>query len=213
MKLVVVSTFAFKFRHKIKLFSFVFTGKSTLVNFLTNFFKGNTRFDCIVENPKELKIAIPCKNWIENVQHEYLSSTSELNINDSTVSQTSKCCIYKFKENNKNIQFKFIDTPGFNDTKSVSNDKKHLESIRDICISESNLNSIIVTINGTNLRLTLTAKALFDNLKRYFPNTLMQNIIIVFTNCDENSRNFDLSLLKDLVPYKKYYTMQNSIFK
>ena len=132
------------------------------------------------------------------------SVRNENNINDCTISQTKSCKQYFFDK------YVFIDTPGFNDTMGDSNDEKNFNAILRACKNADYIHGIILVLNGTNARLTVQTINLYENFKRFFPTKLIENVIIVLTNCDENSCNLNLSFLNDIVKYKSCYFMQNS---
>ena len=133
---------------------------------------------------------------------------NEKNINDSTISQTRRCNEYKFEKNAK--LYNFIDTPGFNDTNGVSIDNKNFESVLEACQNFEYMNGILLILNGTDQRLTVTLRNLFENLKHFFPTKLIENVIIVLTNCSENSCNLDLNCLNGIVKHKSCHFMQNN---
>ncbi|CAG8824832.1 8389_t:CDS:2, partial [Dentiscutata erythropus] len=84
------------------------TGKSTIINTVTNYFKGGT-----LDNPK---IVIPTK-YFDVTEMEYNDKHTEAKVDDVTKSQTTKCSTYKFNHpDDPSYKFIFYDTPGLSDT-------------------------------------------------------------------------------------------------
>ncbi|CAI4220645.1 unnamed protein product [Auanema sp. JU1783] len=84
------------------------SGKSTLINYLTNYFNNGS--------PEEPRIAIPTK--YHKATEKYQSSEKDLY--DATKSKTSECATYGFKKANRH--YNFIDTPGLSDTEGTERD-------------------------------------------------------------------------------------------
>jgi hypothetical protein len=176
-------------------------GKSTLVNTLTNYFR-----DGSLDN---LKTIIPTK---------YLPATeiegkfnSEYDINDTTKAQTKEATDYAFQRKDDNKRLCIIDTPGLNDTAGIEQDDKNLEIILNAAIGAPRLSGIILVINGSSARLTHNIKSMMSKLKGSLPDTMMDNIIVVFTMCRKNTCNFkDLSQL-GITPKEVFY-INNTAF-
>lgn len=66
-------------------------------------------------------------------------------------------------------------------------------------------------INGSIARETTNLKYVIESMKGAVPNSLLKNIIVVLTNCNETTCSFELSLLKELNT-KNTFHMQNSVF-
>ena len=118
-------------------------GKSTFINYLSNYFhKGNLN---------NLKIAIPCKYYplpTEQFSH------NELNIHDNTQSKTSDCTQYMFTDSTTNKQYIFLDTPGLSDTRGIEQNESNINEMNDAITQLGNLTSVIVIVNGSISRLT-----------------------------------------------------------
>ena len=185
------------------------SGKSTFINYVTNYLEGEKSFNKVVNDTSKFKMAIPCKNWNENIVERFKKHSNEKNIEDSTVSQTSECYEYLFEKQN----ISFIDTPGINDTNGCNNDIMNLKKIVDSVAKESNLNGIILLINGTMVRLDTSTVNFISILKSFLPKQMIENVIVILTNCEEESCNFELKCLKDIFANGKKYTMQNKLFR
>jgi hypothetical protein len=187
------------------------SGKSTFINYLTNFLEGEKDFDKIINKPKILKIAIPVKNWEENVLEKFKNHNKENNINDITTSQTTECFEYTF---NSQSNISFIDSPGLNDTNGCESDIKNMRKIIEAVTKEKILNGIILLVNGTMPRLSTSMSNFISMLKSFLPVDIIKNVRVVLTNCEEESCNFDLECLKDIfVTGERSYTMQNSLLR
>ena len=190
------------------------SGKTTFINYLTNYFEGETNFDEIIKDPSRVKIAVPCKYWCDNVLKKYMNRSSEANIDDSTRSQTNECFEYKFKCRFGNQCLSFIDTPGINDTAGMQNDIANLKKIVKAVTNEENVNGIILLINGTSSRLSMSIANFISVLKSFLPTTMIQNLTVVLTNCEEESCNFDVDkCLNKFFKVEKSYTMQNQLMR
>lgn len=86
-------------------------GKSTLINYLTNYFRNGS--------PRNLKIAVP--TFYYKIQTETdLPPSRERNIGDQKESQSTECLCYKFVMGQE--EFCFIDTQGLSDTINIEQD-------------------------------------------------------------------------------------------
>jgi translation elongation factor EF-1alpha len=171
---------------------------------MANFFlKGGLNFE---DKYKKVRIVIPNK-VISNVTDK-IGKTYESNVDDQTKSQTTQSSTYKFQLDGK--IFEIIDTPGFADTRH-GQDQKNIENILKKASEVNYITAIVLVINGSHARKTTTLKYVLNKLEGTVPDSLLKNLIVVLTNCDENSCNFDLKLLKGLNDKYVYY-MQNSAF-
>ncbi|KXJ78527.1 hypothetical protein RP20_CCG004382 [Aedes albopictus] len=154
------------------------SGKSTLINYLTNYFHNGT-----LEN---LKIAIPTKHYkaTEGLNHH------EDNVQDSSHSQTRACTVYNFRK--EDTIFNFIDTPGLSDTKGAAQDDFNIQQIMGAAEQSGELTAIILVINGTQARATVNLRNTFCLLRSSIPDVLQKNLVVVLTNCSATSVNFDL---------------------
>ncbi|CAF0749620.1 unnamed protein product [Adineta steineri] len=184
------------------------SGKSTCVNYFANYFT-NSSFDR-QNHYSNMKIVIPNNlfpkpNFMANNQQH-----TERNVHDNTMSQTQDCRVYDFESNKQSI--KVIDTPGFNDTDSKKDDKniqKILQQISQVPF----ITAIIITINGTNTRLSTSIKATLSQLRGSLPDSVFNNLFFIFTNCTEETKNFDVKLLSEFNPApERIFHMQNSLF-
>ncbi|KXJ76726.1 hypothetical protein RP20_CCG008991 [Aedes albopictus] len=189
----------FQKEYNIILFGETGAGKSTLINYLTNYFKNGT--------PGNFKIAIPTKHHAatEGLEHH------EENVQDATKSQTRACTEYNFSK--QDTIFNFIDTPGLSDTEGPEQDDFNVRQIMGAAEQSGMLTSIILVINGTQARATVTLRNTLCLLRSSIPDVLLQNLVVVLTNCSVTTVNFDLVHLKPwTVPESNVFHMNNCAF-
>jgi GTPase SAR1 family protein len=184
------------------------SGKSTCINYFANYFTNST-FDC--ENHySNMKIVIPNSLFPKPNFRASNQNHSERDVSDNTMSQTQDCRVYDFIHNEQSI--KIIDTPGFNDTDS-SKDDRNIQKILKKISQMPFITAIIITINGTNTRLSTSIKATLTQLRSSLPDSVFNNLFFIFTNCTEETRNFDSKLLNEFNPSSEQtFHMQNSLF-
>lgn len=176
-------------------------GKSTLINYLANYFRRGSL--------SQLKVAIPTRFLCatEGFPH------SELSVTDSRCSKTDACHSYAFDERRHQWgRVVFIDTPGLSDTRGVEQDDRNLESILQSAEAATSLAAIILVVNGAATRLTATARNALVRLRGVLPDCLLDNLLVVCTNCSQETRNFDPVTLRGFAPRPRLFHMQNSAF-
>jgi ribosome biogenesis GTPase A len=104
------------------------SGKSTFINYLTNYFRGGSLQNVKVAIPSKYRPAIT-----EQFQH------CENNIKDSTQSKTDMCNQYIFIDaaSPSQRQYLFLDTPGLSDTRGADQDNINMNKIIDGVSSKS----------------------------------------------------------------------------
>ncbi|KAF8341041.1 hypothetical protein F5887DRAFT_1284148 [Amanita rubescens] len=101
------------------------------------------------------------------------------NVNQS---QTNSARLYKLTSRN-GIVVRVLDTPGLADTRGLERDDQHKASIaRAIEETIPIVNAVIIIANGTEERLGAATDYALTMLSSIFPNTLANNIGILFTN-------------------------------
>lgn len=183
--------------YRILIFGETGSGKSTLINTLTNYLENGT-----LEN---LKVSIPTM---------YLKSTqgyadSEFDVKNSGKSQTKQPMEYMFSSNGSKICI--LDTPGLCDTEGLEKDDENLNKIVNAAIKMEKLSGIVLVINGSNSRLNNNIKRVLNTFNSFFPDSIMKNIIVVFTCCREETCNFKCLDELGIKPHKIIY-MNNSAF-
>ncbi|XP_055329040.1 uncharacterized protein LOC129581810 [Paramacrobiotus metropolitanus] len=173
------------------------SGKSTLINYLTNFFQGGDLL--------QPKIAVPNRYYRSTEAYTH----SEKSIGDQSKSKTAKCSTYEFNLEGKD--FRFIDSPGLSDTGGVQQDDQNVACILEAAEKAGALTAVILIINGTVSRATVNLSNTMARLRGNLPDVLIDNLIVVLTNCALGTYNFDF---KSLLPWKiksqNVFIMDNS---
>ncbi|EGC33226.1 hypothetical protein DICPUDRAFT_154762 [Dictyostelium purpureum] len=175
------------------------SGKSTLINTITNYFLGG-------KIPDNIKVAIKTKFFdaTENFK------SNENDSHDRTKSQTDSCNTYSFKKDSKT--FVFIDTPGLSDTRGVEQDDINIGKIIDSAENCLNLSAVLIVINGSVPRMTINLQNVITRLRGSIPDSLLNNIFLVFTNCYKFERNFVIESLEIEVNTDNIFHMNNNAF-
>ncbi|CAF4936763.1 unnamed protein product, partial [Rotaria sp. Silwood1] len=175
------------------------SGKSTFINTLTNYFlKGSLN---------NLKVAIPTRysSATESFDH------TEKDIDDVTKSKTDMCHHYTFEDDETGKYYLFIDTPGLNDTRGADQDALNIPKIRQAIADLGHLSAVILVISGSLCRLTAGMRNVLISLRGNLPDIVLDNVIVVLTNVQRHTSNFDLNCLEINGNIFPYY-MQNSAF-
>ncbi|CAF1431874.1 unnamed protein product, partial [Adineta ricciae] len=176
------------------------SGKSTIINYLANYFHNGTL--------NNLSIAVPCKYHPHSTEH---FSHSESNIHDNTQSKTSSCTQYIFTDSNTNKQYLFLDTPGLSDTRGHEQNEMNINQMIDAITDLGNLTSIIIVVNGSICRLTRQFRRFIDLLIGNIPDVILENVLVILTNVKKHESSFDLSVLNLHGNVYPFY-MQNGAF-
>ncbi|CAF0766564.1 unnamed protein product [Adineta ricciae] len=178
------------------------SGKSTFINYLTNYFRGGSL--------QNIKVAIPSK--YRTVITEQFAHC-ENNVRDTTQSKTDMCNQYIFVDTASPAQrqYLFLDTPGLSDTRGAEQDNQNMNKIIDGVESLGGLSAVIIVVNGTTGRLTLNLRNVIARLRGNLPDVVMDNVIVVLTNAKRHEANFNISSLQLHGTVYPYY-MQNSAF-
>ena len=183
-------------------------GKSTFLNYLANYFLGGS----LTQESKYSKVKTVVPNSVLPSVTNKIADYAENAIYDKTKSQTSKPVLFPFTTSQKSpsqSEFLVIDTPGFGDTDKTK-DEKNMQSIFAAASQQPFISAIVLIINGTISRATTSLKYVLESIKGSVPDSLLKNIIIVFTNCNETSRNFDLGLLDGISSTHIFYAQNNA---
>ncbi|CAF0934957.1 unnamed protein product [Adineta steineri] len=177
------------------------SGKSTFINYLTNYFRHG--------NLDQLRISIPSKHHplvTENFTHE------ETNVSDSTQSQTNSCHQYLFTDSRQNNKrYLFLDTPGLGDVRGAQQDAANMHAIIKAIQDLGGLSVVMIVMNGANARLTTNVRTVITYLWGNLPDAIMESVIVVLTNAKRHAANTDLKVLQLRGNVYPFY-MQNSAF-
>jgi predicted GTPase len=187
------------------------SGKSTFINYLANYFLGGH-----VNNGRQgIRVVIPTHFFPEITESidKTTAKSNERNLGKETGmgSQTANCKTYNFKKGN--TVFSFVDTPGLSDTEGSQKDEENIAKILKQAEDLDSLAAIVLIVNGTCSRLTFNMQNVLVRFKGSLPDTVLNNIFVVFTNCDsELNRNFDLAVLTKYFKPRHISHMQNLAF-
>ncbi|CAF4358218.1 unnamed protein product [Rotaria magnacalcarata] len=174
------------------------TGKSTLINYLTNLFH-----DGSLEN---LKIAIPTR-YLKSNMSSIMPKPHEKFLDDITRCKTSQCTKYQFQV--EQVYFNFFDTPGINDTGGYLADNENLNRIFECIQSFEYLTALVLVLNGTQARLTVNIKNVLERFHDRIPDGFYSNMILILTNCSSHTINFESI---NFLNHTAIFYMQNSAF-
>lgn len=111
-------------------------------------------------------------------------------------SKTDAATAYSAKVCDRKVSI--IDTPGFGDSRGLEQDKENAKKIVVALTSEEHINCICLVINGRLSRMTATLKYVLTEVTAILPRKILDNIIVVFTNCtDILDLTFDPRLLEE----------------
>lgn len=152
-------------------------GKSTLVNMIASYLTKST-----VEKPY---IVIP--NKFHPIPSDKKYTNSEDDVQNRKKAQTQKATTYSFPHNGG--VFSIVDTPGMNDPEGNQKDEKNLEIIIEAAEKANSLSAIVLVLNGTEARITPNIQSILTRLQGSIPDSITNNIVIVFTMCREETCN------------------------
>lgn len=147
-------------------------GKSTFLNFINYY----STFSDILES------GFRDEELIKNVV-DIVDSANECYEKGESMIQCSK----KYEISHGKVKFIILDTPGMGDTRGLDQDKQNLKNIVDTLKQLEYLNAICIVANGTQERLMISFKYVFNELQAFFPKTVMANIFLVATRCSLKS--------------------------
>lgn len=138
---------------------------------------------------------------------------TETNSYDVSRSQTDDCTVYQFIQDD--VLYKFIDTPGLNDTRYYEQDEKNLTKILAKAKDTHDLVGVLLIINGTQGRMTPAMESIVLSLRGNIPDNVMQNFLVILSKCDKDRTSFQRSTLATIAPNiqkESIFYMDNSAF-
>ncbi|XP_060729537.1 uncharacterized protein LOC132848041 [Tachysurus vachellii] len=141
------------------------TGKTTLINAMTNYILGVTFTDEV---------------WFE------ITEGGE-NQSDQSETQTTKVTVYEVFTQNNTICLTIIDTPGYGDTRGTEYDKQIAENLYNLFHSDSGvkeIDAVCLVVNGSQNRLYNRLQYIFDAVLSLFGKDIENNIVIFITHSD-----------------------------
>ena len=124
-------------------------------------------------------------------------------------SKTSDAKLYKVEFDKMSIGI--IDTPGFGDSRGIKEDKEHVKRIITTLKQEESINCVCLVINGRGSRMSATLKCVLSEITAILPRTVLNNVVIVFTNTAHSlDLNFDTSVLTEFCGkiIEKYFVLK-----
>lgn len=91
------------------------------------------------------------------------------------------CKSYIYNLNGK-LRLRFIDTPGFGDTRGIDYDHRNLQEISYYIKKYSNLHAVCFLLKPNESRLNIFFRSCFGQLFHLFGENLINNLIFCFTN-------------------------------
>ncbi|CAF4358929.1 unnamed protein product, partial [Rotaria sordida] len=135
--------------------------------------------------------------------------SNENAIGDNTKSKTKKCQKYVFVA--KEQTYVFIDTPGIGDTGGIQQDNENLAHMFETIQELHDITAILLFLNGAQGRHTTNVKSVLTRLEDRLPNNILDNVIVILTNCRSHSVNFEPEKI-GLTTKATVFYMQNSAF-
>ncbi|CAF2207863.1 unnamed protein product [Rotaria magnacalcarata] len=139
------------------------TGKSTLINYLTNLFHDGSL--------EHFKIAIPTR-YLKSNTSSIMPKHHEKFLDDITRCKTSQCT-------------KIPISSGY------LADNENLNRIFECIQSFEYLTALVLVLNGTQARLTINIKNVLERFHDRIPDGFYSNMILILTNCSSHTANFE----------------------
>ena len=129
--------------------------------------------------------------------------------------QTSKPTGYNFSYTNKageTVKVLVVDTPGLSDPDGrpegcvwptvgmqhdalaledicvAGRDDEHLDNITKFATTLQHLNAVLLIVNGTAEKDSVTIRNVFVRLRGHLPDSVLDNVLVCFTNCTSCTR-------------------------
>ena len=141
--------------------------------------------------------------------------------NSQIHSKTKNVNIYNIKGKDGSL-FQIIDTPGYNDTKGMPQDKIISQKIFEAFQTQlTSINAICFVVKSDAFRLSPTQKYIFHSILDLFGDDVKENFIAMLTFCDGgnslviNTLKNKESIYSKIIPHVKnpwYYKFNNSAF-
>ena len=141
--------------------------------------------------------------------------------NSQIHSKTKDVNIYNIKAKDGSL-FQIIDTPGYNDTRGMSQDKIISQKIFEAFQTQlTSINAICFVVKSDAFRLSPTQKYIFHSILDLFGEDVKENFIAMLTFCDGgnslviNTLKNKESIYSKIIPHVKnpwYYKFNNSAF-
>jgi GTP-binding protein EngB required for normal cell division len=189
------------------------SGKSTIINGLANLCAKSSMLD-----RRNIKVAIPTRYLPQSPE---FSGTAGSEVGGSGVSsQTQSCATYNMTHETPDliVRLKVIDSPGFSDTRGMSQDEVNMNKIIDAVSSlPQPLTSLVLVLNGATARHTINVRNMISRVRGNMPDAVLKNLVIVCTNCTPHTCNTDRDAMRaelglSATDHADFFYIQNSAF-
>ena len=158
-------------------------GKSTFINAFVNHLAFESFEKAEYQQPITL-ISTSSFNSQNSKSHLPSSNVIGYGSNEGIIEQhefmTKKCSSYVF-DVHPTIELRFIDTPGFSETRNIQCDAKIIEKILDYIDNYSSLHAICILLQPTSSRLKTFFQECLHQFFTYLSPTAHENIVFCFT--------------------------------
>ena len=108
-------------------------------------------------------------------------------------SKTSGANQYEVRFDEVGLTIGIIDTPGFGDTRGLTEDKKNTKKIVDTVKEAQYIHCICLVINARQSRMSSNLKYVLSEVSVVLPKATVNNLVVVLTNAkDESDASFDV---------------------
>ena len=189
------------------------SGKTTVINGLANLCLRST-----MQGRPHIKAAIATRYIPQSP--EFASVTGSEVGGSGVGSQTQSCATYSMTHTTPDatVQLQVIDTPGFSDTRGVAQDEVNMSKIIDAASSlPQPLTALLLVLNGATQRHTINVKNMLSRLRGNMPDAVLQNLVVVCTNCLPHTCNTDKDAMRAELGLSasvrtEFFYIQNSAF-
>ncbi|KAK3545515.1 hypothetical protein QTP70_007755 [Hemibagrus guttatus] len=143
------------------------TGKTTLINAMTNYMLG---------------VKFTDKVWFEITEEG-----GDHHMPNQSKSQTTEITVYEVFAQDNPICLTIIDTPGYGDTRGIEYDKQIAENLHKLFHSDSGvkeIDAVCLVVKASENRLTDRQQYIFDAVLSLFGKDIENNIVIFITHSD-----------------------------
>ncbi|KAK3566903.1 hypothetical protein QTP86_004751 [Hemibagrus guttatus] len=143
------------------------TGKTTLINAMTNYILG--------------------VKFTDEVWFEITEEGGDHHMSNQSKSQTTEITVYEVFAQDNPICLTIIDTPGYGDTRGIEYDKQIAENLHKLFHSDSGMkeiDAVCLVVKASENRLTDRQQYIFDAVLSLFGKDIENNIVIFITHSD-----------------------------
>ena len=189
------------------------SGKSTIINGLVNLCAKSSML-----GREHIKVAIPTRYLPQSPEFAGVAGSE---VGGSAVcSQTQSCATYNLTHSVPNaiVNLQVIDSPGFSDTRGVSQDEVNMSKIIEtVSTLPTPLTSLVLVLNGATSRHTINVRNMISRLRGNMPDAVLRNLVIVCTNCTSHTCNTDNDAMRVELGLAasdraEFFYIQNSAF-